>query len=211
MQSLEDQLGGQLELAGDLNINAVSYVNLDAGTTNLLSDSGSELLFADTGAKIDLIQHAADILVSGGSVINNLGKLNEHLKLNISDEDAWQTISQKGEEVARVLRTFGQGEENNVFGIESSSGGSGYDLYLNYHVSEIELINPDQGLVITNNDLENAESLTAKLSGSGKITLAGGTILLGDGSEEGNVNTGEVIVTGTVVARSEERRVGKEC
>ena len=200
MQSLEDQLGGQLELAGDLNINAVSYVNLDAGTTNLLSDSGSELLFADTGAKIDLIQHAADILVSGGSVINNLGKLNEHLKLNISDEDAWQTISQKGEEVARVLRTFGQGEENNVFGIESSSGGSGYDLYLNYHVSEIELINPDQGLVITNNDLENAESLTAKLSGSGKITLAGGTILLGDGSEEGNVNTGEVIVTGTVVA-----------
>lgn len=200
MQSLEDQLGGQLELAGDLNINAVSYVNLDAGTTNLLSDSGSELLFADTGAKIDLIQHAADILVSGGSVINNLGKLNEHLKLNISDEDAWQTISQKGEEVARVLRTFGQGEENNVFGIELSSGGSGYDLYLNYHVSEIELINPDQGLVITNNDLENAESLTAKLSGSGKITLAGGTILLGDGSEEGNVNTGEVIVTGTVVA-----------
>lgn len=200
MQSLEDQLGGQLELAGDLNINAVSYVNLDAGTTNSLSDSGSELLFADTGAKIDLIQHAADILVSGGSVINNLGKLNEHLKLNISDEDAWQTISQKGEEVARVLRTFGQGEENNVFGIESSSGGSGYDLYLNYHVSEIELINPDQGLVITNNDLENAESLTAKLSGSGKITLAGGTILLGDGSEEGNVNTGEVIVTGTVVA-----------
>lgn len=200
MQSLEDQLGGQLELAGDLNINAVSYVNLDAGTTNSLSDSGSELLFADTGAKIDLIQHAADILVSGGSVINNLGKLNEHLKLNISDEDAWQTISQKGEEVARVLRTFGQGEENNVFGIELSSGGSGYDLYLNYHVSEIELINPDQGLVITNNDLENAESLTAKLSGSGKITLAGGTILLGDGSEEGNVNTGEVIVTGTVVA-----------
>lgn len=200
MQSLEDQLGGQLELAGDLNINAVSYVNLDAGTTNSLSDSGSELLFADTGAKIDLIQHAADILVSGGSVINNLGKLNEHLKLNISDEDAWQTILQKGEEVARVLRTFGQGEENNVFGIESSSDGSGYDLYLNYHVSEIELINPDQGLVITNNDLENAESLTAKLSGSGKITLAGGTILLGDGSEEGNVNTGEVIVTGTVVA-----------
>lgn len=200
MQSLEDQLGGQLELAGDLNINAMSYVNLDAGTTNSLSDSGSELLFADTGAKIDLIQHAADILVSGGSVINNLGKLNEHLKLNISDEDAWQTILQKGEEVARVLRTFGQGEENNVFGIESSSGGSGYDLYLNYHVSEIELINPDQGLVITNNDLENAESLTAKLSGSGKITLAGGTILLGDGSEEGNVNTGEVIVTGTVVA-----------
>lgn len=200
MQSLEDQLGGQLELSGDLNINAESYVNLDAGTTNSLSDSGSELLFADTGAKIDLIQHAANILVSGGSVINDLGKLNEYLKLNISDEDAWQTISQKGEEVARVLRTFGQGEENNVFGIESSSSGSGYDLYLNYHVSEIELINPDQGLVITNNDLENAESLTAKLSGSGKITLAGGTILLGDGSEEGNVNTGEVIVTGTVVA-----------
>lgn len=206
MQSLENQLGGQLELDGEnggtLSINDISTVNLDAGTTNSLSDNGSELLIADEGAQIDLIQHAKDVLVKGNSVVGmtdeDIKALNDNLKLNISNEDAWQTLSQKGIEVAEVLRTVGS-SDGDAFGVEESSTAQGlYDLYLNYHVQEVRLINKEQGLLVSNTTGKD-QTFSAKLTGDGDITFAGGSITIGDGDTDvtndvANVNTGRVFV-----------------
>ena len=208
MQSLEAELGGQLELDGEnggtLNINDVSTVNLDAGTTNSLSNNGSELLVADEGAQIDLIQHAKDVLVKGDSVIGmtdeDIKAINANLKLNISDEDSWQMLSQNGVEVAEVLRSFGTNGEG-IFGVEESSTSDGlYDLYMNYRVEEIRLTNKEVGLLITN-DHGSSQTFSAKLSGNGDITFAGGNILVGDGdsietNDIANENTGRVFVRG---------------
>lgn len=206
MQSLENQLGGQLELDGEnggtLSINDISTVNLDAGTTNSLSDNGSELLVADEGAQIDLIQHAKDVLVKGNSVVGmtdeDIKALNDNLKLNISNEDAWQTLSQKGIEVAEVLRTVGS-SDGDAFGVEESSTAQGlYDLYLNYHVQEVRLINKEQGLLVSNTTGRD-QTFSAKLTGDGDITFAGGSITIGDGDTDvtndvANANTGRVFV-----------------
>lgn len=206
MQSLENQLGGQLELDGEnggtLSINDISTVNLDAGTTNSLSDNGSELLIADEGAQIDLIQHAKDVLVKGNSVVGmtdeDIKALNDNLKLNISNEDAWQTLSQKGIEVAEVLRTVGS-SDGDAFGVEESSTAQGlYDLYLNYHVQEVRLINKEQGLLVSNTTGKD-QTFSAKLTGDGDITFAGGSITIGDGDADvtndvANANTGRVFV-----------------
>lgn len=206
MQSLENQLGGQLELDGEnggtLSINDISTVNLDAGTTNSLSDNGSELLIADEGAQIDLIQHAKDVLVKGNSVVGmtdeDIKALNDNLKLNISNEDAWQTLSQKGIEVAEVLRTVGS-SDGDAFGVEESSTAQGlYDLYLNYHVQEVRLINKEQGLLVSNTTGKD-QTFSAKLTGDGDITFAGGSITIGDGDTDvtndvANANTGSVFV-----------------
>lgn len=206
MQSLENQLGGQLELDGEnggtLSINDISTVNLDAGTTNSLSDNGSELLIADEGAQIDLIQHAKDVLVKGNSVVGmtdeDIKALNDNLKLNISNEDAWQTLSQKGIEVAEVLRTVGS-SDGDAFGVEESSTAQGlYDLYLNYHVQEVRLINKEQGLLVSNTTGKD-QTFSAKLTGDGDITFAGGSITIGDGDTDvtndvANANTGRVFV-----------------
>lgn len=206
MQSLENQLGGQLELDGEnggtLSINDISTVNLDAGTTNSLSDNGSELLIADEGAQIDLIQHAKDVLVKGNSVVGmtdeDIKALNDNLRLNISNEDAWQTLSQKGIEVAEVLRTVGS-SDGDAFGVEESSTAQGlYDLYLNYHVQEVRLINKEQGLLVSNTTGKD-QTFSAKLTGDGDITFAGGSITIGDGDTDvtndvANANTGRVFV-----------------
>lgn len=206
MQSLENQLGGQLELdgknGGTLSINDISTVNLDAGTTNSLSDNGSELLVADEGAQIDLIQNAKDVLVKGDSVVGmtdeDIKALNDNLKLNISNEDAWQTLSQKGIEVAEVLRTVGS-SDGDAFGVEESSTAQGlYDLYLNYHVQEVRLINKEQGLLVSNTTGKD-QTFSAKLTGDGDITFAGGSITIGDGDTDvtndvANANTGRVFV-----------------
>ena len=206
MQSLENQLGGQLELdgknGGTLSINDISTVNLDAGTTNSLSDNGSELLVADEGAQIDLIQNAKDVLVKGNSVVGmtdeDIKALNDNLKLNISNEDAWQTLSQKGIEVAEVLRTVGS-SDGDAFGVEESSTAQGlYDLYLNYHVQEVRLINKEQGLLVSNTTGKD-QTFSAKLTGDGDITFAGGSITIGDGDTDvtndvANANTGRVFV-----------------
>ena len=191
MQSLENQLGGQLELDGEnggtLSINDISTVNLDAGTTNSLSDNGSELLIADEGAQIDLIQNPKDVLVKGDSVVGmtdeDIKALNDNLKLNISNEDAWQTLSQKGIEVAEVLRTVGS-SDGDAFGVEESSTAQGlYDLYLNYHVQEVRLINKEQGLLVSNTTGKD-QTFSAKLTGDGDITFAGGSITIGDGDTD---------------------------
>ena len=206
MQSLENQLGGQLELdgknGGTLSINDISTVNLDAGTTNSLSDNGSELLVADEGAQIDLIQNAKDVLVKGDSVVGmtdeDIKALNDNLKLNISNEDAWQTLSQEGIEVAEVLRTVGS-SDGDAFGVEESSTAQGlYDLYLNYHVQEVRLINKEQGLLVSNTTGKD-QTFSAKLTGDGDITFAGGSITIGDGDTDvtndvANANTGRVFV-----------------
>lgn len=206
MQSLENQLGGQLELDGEnggtLSINDISTVNLDAGTTNSLSDNGSELLVADEGAQIDLIQNAKDVLVKGDSVVGmtdeDIKALNDNLKLNISNEDAWQTLSQEGIEVAEVLRTVGS-SDGDAFGVEESSTAQGlYDLYLNYHVQEVRLINKEQGLLVSNTTGKD-QTFSAKLTGDGDITFAGGSITIGDGDTDvtndvANANTGRVFV-----------------
>lgn len=220
MQSLENQLGGQLELDGEnggtLSINDISTVNLDAGTTNSLSDNGSELLVADEGAQIDLIQNAKDVLVKGNSVVGmtdeDIKALNDNLKLNISNEDAWQTLSQKGIEVAEVLRTVGS-SDGDAFGVEESSTAQGlYDLYLNYHVQEVRLINKEQGLLVSNTTGKD-QTFSAKLTGDGDITFAGGNILVGDGDKDvtndvANANTGRVFVRDGRVSAGKDAAFG---
>ena len=220
MQSLENQLGGQLELDGEnggtLSINDISTVNLDAGTTNSLSDNGSELLVADEGAQIDLIQNAKDVLVKGDSVVGmtdeDIKALNDNLKLNISNEDAWQTLSQKGIEVAEVLRTVGS-SDGDAFGVEESSTAQGlYDLYLNYHVQEVRLINKEQGLLVSNTTGKD-QTFSAKLTGDGDITFAGGSITIGDGDTDvtndvANANTGRVFVRDGRVSAGKDAAFG---
>lgn len=200
MTSMDESLGGQLQLAGDtdksatLEIKSESLVNLDAGATNTLTD-GSELLIADEGAKIDLIQNAADIVLgsdadtiwaSSSDEADFTDLLNDYLKLNTVNSDAEQTLTQDGRDVAIVTRGFGSSGHNEVFGVEQNDS-STWDLYLNYHVSKIELIDSEntQGLLITNDEAGSYSDLTALVTGSGNLTLSGvsgTTIALGDGS-----------------------------
>ena len=199
MTSMDESLGGQLQLAGDtdksatLEIKSESLVNLDAGATNTLTD-GSELLIADEGAKIDLIQNAADVVLGSGAdtiwasssdEADFTDLLNDYLKLNTVNSDAEQMLTQDGRDVAIVTRGFGSSGHNEVFGVEQNNS-SAWDLYLNYHVSKIELIDSEntQGLLITNDEAGSYSDLTALVTGSGNLTLSGvsgTTIALGDG------------------------------
>lgn len=223
MTSMDESLGGQLQLAGDtdksatLEIKSESLVNLDAGATNTLTD-GSELLIADEGAKIDLIQNAADaVLGSGADTIwasssdeaDFTDLLDDYLKLNTVNSDAEQTLTQDGRDVAIVTRGFGSSGHNEVFGVEQNDS-STWDLYLNYHVSKIELIDSEnaQGLLITNDEAGSDSDLTALVTGSGNLTLSGvsgTTIALGDGSDATqNDYTGRTTVTGSVTVKAAE-------
>ena len=223
MTSMDESLGGQLQLAGDtdksatLEIQSKSFVNLDAGATNTLTD-GSELLVADEGAKIDLIQNAADVaLGSGADTIwasssdeaDFTDLLNDYLKLNTINSDAEQTLTQDGRNVAIVTRGFGSNGHDEVFGVEQNDS-SAWDLYLNYHVSKIELIDSEntQGLLITNDEAGSYSDLTALVTGSGNLTLSGvsgTTIALGDGSAATqNDYTGLTTVTGSVTVKTAE-------
>lgn len=223
MTSMDESLGGQLQLAGDtdksatLEIKSESLVNLDAGATNTLTD-GSELLIADEGAKIDLIQNAADIVLgsdadtiwaSSSDKADFTDLLNDYLKLNTVNSDAEQTLTQDGRDVAIVTRGFGSSGHNEVFGVEQNDS-STWDLYLNYHVSKIELIDSEntQGLLITNDEAGSYSDLTALVTGSGNLTLSGvsgTTIALGDGSAATqNDYTGRTTVTGSVTVKAAE-------
>ncbi len=223
MTSMDESLGGQLQLAGDtdksatLEIQSESFVNLDAGATNTLTD-GSELLVADEGAKIDLIQNAADVaLGSGADTIwasssdeaDFTDLLNDYLKLNTVNSDAEQTLTQDGRDVAIVTRGFGSNGHDEVFGVEQNDS-SAWDLYLNYHVSKIELIDSEntQGLLITNDEAGSYSDLTALVTGSGNLTLSGvsgTTIALGDGlAATQNDYTGRTTVTGSVTVKAAE-------
>ncbi len=223
MTSMDESLGGQLQLAGDtdksatLEIQSESFVNLDAGATNTLTD-GSELLVADEGAKIDLIQNAADVaLGSGADTIwasssdeaDFTDLLNDYLKLNTINSDAEQTLTQDGRDVAIVTRGFGSNGHDEVFGVEQNES-SAWDLYLNYHVSKIELIDTEneQGLLITNDEAGSYSDLTALVTGSGNLTLSGvsgTTIALGDGlAATQNDYTGRTTVTGSVTVKAAE-------
>ncbi len=205
--SLQEQAGGQLELEGEsggmLSINSPSTVVLDAGSTNSLSASGSELLRADDGAQIDLVQNAADVLVDGQSAAamtdEDAQRLNAWLTLSFADQNQKQTLTQGGREVAEVERSFGDGNGGSVFGVAASrQDASLYDLYLNYRISSINLIDAETGLVVTNVN-STPETLSATLTGEGAITFAGGEIHI-TGSEP-NANTGRVVVAaGTAVA-----------
>lgn len=223
MTSMDESLGGQLQLAGDtdksatLEIKSESLVNLDAGATNTLTD-GSELLIADEGAKIDLIQNAADVVLgsdadtiwaSSSDKADFTDLLNDYLKLNTVNSDAEQTLTQDGRDVAIVTRGFGSSGHNEVFGVEQNDS-SAWDLYLNYHVSKIELIDSEntQGLLITNDEAGSYSDLTALVTGSGNLTLSGvsgTTIALGDGSAATqNDYTGRTTVTGSVTVKAAE-------
>ena len=223
MTSMDESLGGQLQLAGDtdksatLEIKSESFVNLDAGATNTLTD-GSELLVADEGAKIDLIQNAADVVLGSGAdtiwasssdEADFTDLLNDYLKLNTVNSDAEQTLTQDGRDVAIVTRGFGSSGHDEVFGVEQNDS-SAWDLYLNYHVSKIELIDSEntQGLLITNDEAGSDSDLTALLTGSGNLTLSGvqgTTIELGDGSAATqNDYTGRTTVTGSVTVKAAE-------
>lgn len=223
MTSMDESLGGQLQLAGDtdksatLEIQPESLVNLDAGATNTLTD-GSELLIADEGAKIDLIQNAADVVLgsdadtiwaSSSDEADFTDLLNDYLKLNTVNSDAEQTLTQDGRDVAIVTRGFGSSGHNEVFGVEQNDS-STWDLYLNYHVSKIELIDSEntQGLLITNDEAGSYSDLTALVTGSGNLTLSGvsgTTIALGDGSAATqNDYTGRTTVTGSVTVKAAE-------
>ena len=223
MTSMDESLGGQLQLAGDtdksatLEIQSESFVNLDAGATNTLTD-GSELLIADEGAKIDLIQNAADVVLGSGAdtiwasssdEADFTDLLNDYLKLNTVNSDAEQTLTQDGRDVAIVTRGFGSSGHNEVFGVEQNDS-STWDLYLNYHVSKIELIDSEnaQGLLITNDEAGSDSDLTALVTGSGNLTLSGvsgTTIALGDGSDATqNDYTGRTTVTGSVTVKAAE-------
>lgn len=223
MTSMDESLGGQLQLAGDtdksatLEIKSESLVNLDAGATNTLTD-GSELLIADEGAKIDLIQNAADVVLGAGAdtiwasssdEADFTDLLNDYLKLNTVNSDAEQTLTQDGRDVAIVTRGFGSSGHNEVFGVEQNDS-SAWDLYLNYHVSKIELIDSEntQGLLITNDEAGSYSDLTALVTGSGNLTLSGvsgTTIALGDGSAATqNDYTGRTTVTGSVTVKAAE-------
>lgn len=223
MTSMDESLGGQLQLAGDtdksatLEIQSESLVNLDAGATNTLTD-GSELLIADEGAKIDLIQNAADVVLgsdadtiwaSSSDKADFTDLLNDYLKLNTVNSDAEQTLTQDGRDVAIVTRGFGSSGHNEVFGVEQNDS-STWDLYLNYHVSKIELIDSEnaQGLLITNDEAGSYSDLTALVTGSGNLTLSGvsgTTIALGDGSAATqNDYTGRTTVTGSVTVKAAE-------
>lgn len=223
MTSMDESLGGQLQLAGDtdksatLEIKSESFVNLDAGATNTLTD-GSELLVADEGAKIDLIQNAADVVLGSGAdtiwasssdEADFTDLLNDYLKLNTVNSDAEQTLTQDGRDVAIVTRGFGSSGHDEVFGVEKNDS-SAWDLYLNYHVSKIELIDSEntQGLLITNDEAGSDSDLTALLTGSGNLTLSGvqgTTIELGDGSAATqNDYTGRTTVTGSVTVKAAE-------
>lgn len=223
MTSMDESLGGQLQLAGDtdksatLEIKSESLVNLDAGATNTLTD-GSELLIADEGAKIDLIQNAADVVLGSGAdtiwasssdEADFTDLLDDYLKLNTVNSDAEQTLTQDGRDVAIVTRGFGSSGHNEVFGVERNDS-STWDLYLNYHVSKIELIDSEnaQGLLITNDEAGSDSDLTALVTGSGNLTLSGvsgTTIALGDGSDATqNDYTGRTTVTGSVTVKAAE-------
>ena len=223
MTSMDESLGGQLQLAGDtdksatLEIQSESFVNLDAGATNTLTD-GSELLVADEGAKIDLIQNAADVVLGSGAdtiwasssdEADFTDLLNDYLKLNTVNSDAEQTLTQDGRDVAIVTRGFGSSGHDEVFGVKQNDS-LAWDLYLNYHVSKIELIDSEntQGLLITNDEAGSYSDLTALVTGSGNLTLSGvsgTTIALGDGSAATqNDYTGRTTVTGSVTVKAAE-------
>lgn len=168
---------------GSLVISSTTTVHLGDGATNTISADGSEVLLADDGAKIDFIQNASSVTVGttdlsevDETMANKL--LDDALNLELAYSGSSQTISQyigDGESgtraVAVVNRIFGDGHGNDIFGIETNGDKS--DLYLNYSVSDIELIyaEDDGGLVVTGTSED--DTLSARLHGAGNIVFRG--------------------------------------
>ena len=182
--------GGQLHVEGDLKIETSATVVLGTGSTSNVSVSGAELFAADDGVLIDLI--------------NVTGTLEgvENLDYKIVNSGAAVTITQNrvggpSEQVAEVTRTFG----------DIVLSDSGKTVSLEYSVSQINLLaTSGQGLVL-NNAGSNAETLTSLISGSGNISFAGGTILLGNATQE-NTYTGTTYVSGGKLVLQKNNALG---
>lgn len=231
----ETDNGGQLVLQGSaegandavFDITTDSTVHLGDGATNSLSADGHELLLADDGTQIDIIQGADDIQVSGTSVVKG-GDLaaaseavDDHLGLALHITDSKQILTQNNVNVATVVREFGSGNQSEVFGVAGNEDGT-YDVYLNYRVDQINLTygddaneTEDLGLVISSNDTETGDdraTLTAQLTGGGNVIFAGnGEILLGraDATDDQKNNyTGKTWVTGGTIIFAEENAFG---
>lgn len=231
--------GGQLVLggtSGGVNANGSlvitstetqkTTVHLGDGATNTISETGSEVLLADDGAKIDFIQNASSVTVNGTDLselsedeANN--RLNGSLEFALEVDQSEQRISQNytdasgqtgTREVAIVNRVFGDGNGNNIFGIETNGDKS--DLYLNYSVSDIELIytEDDGGLVVTGSS--DDDTLTARLHGAGNIVFRGtdsSVITLGKTGATGddlNSYTGITFVEGGTIVFAADNAFG---
>lgn len=227
--------GGQLVLGGSdgeggvlalQTGNGETTIRLGEGATNTVSAAGSELLDADDGAAIDLVQNAADVMLDGQSVVGDLttgsAAVDGALNLALEDGADVQTISQEQAdgtgplEVAQVTRVFGDGSGNDVFGL-SGSAEEGYSLHLNYRVDEISLLYGDdadeedeRGLLVTST-AGREQTLGARLTGKGNIVFetAGGSeagegvILLGAAAEENDYAGKTFLRGGTVRAASD--------
>lgn len=237
----ETDAGGQLVLQGSgtgakdavLDIADQSKVHLGDGATNELSSSGHELLLADDGTQIDIIQNADDIRVGGTSVVagGDLDKASSavdgKLDLALHVDEAKQIVTQdQGDgsslEVATVVREFGTNNKDGVFGVSEGSADGKYDVYLNYRVDEIHLTYGDDadetgdlGLVISSSASETGAdraTLTAQLTGGGNVIFAGeGEILLGraDASaDDANDYTGKTWVRGGTIIFAEDNAFG---
>ena len=237
----ETDAGGQLVLQGSgtgandavLDIADQSTVHLGDGATNELSSSGHELLLADDGTQIDIIQNADDIRVGGTSVVAGgdldaaSSAVDGKLDLALHVDDAKQIVTQdQGDgwslEVATVVREFGTNNRDGVFGVSEGSADGKYDVYLNYRVDEIHLTYGDDadetgelGLVISSSASETGAdraTLTAQLTGGGNVIFAGkGEILLGraDASaDDANDYTGKTWVRGGTIIFAEDNAFG---
>lgn len=237
----ETDAGGQLVLQGSgtgandavLDIADQSTVHLGDGATNELSSSGHELLLADDGTQIDIIQNADDIRVGGTSVVAGgdldaaSSAVDGKLDLALHVDEAKQIVTQdQGDgsslEVATVVREFGTNNRDGVFGVSEGSADGKYDVYLNYRVDEIHLTYGDDadetgelGLVISSSTSETGAdraTLTAQLTGGGNVIFAGeGEILLGraDASaDDANDYTGKTWVRGGTIIFAEDNAFG---
>ena len=237
----ETDAGGQLVLQGSgmgandavLDIAGQSTVHLGDGATNELSSSGHELLLADDGTQIDIIQNADDIRVEGSSVVAGgdldaaSSAVDGKLDLALHVDDAKQIVTQRQDDgsslqVATVVREFGTNNRDGIFGVSEGSADGKYDVYLNYRVDEIHLTYGDDadetgdlGLVISSTASETGAdraTLTAQLTGGGNVIFAGeGEILLGraDASaDDANDYTGKTWVNGGTIIFAEDNAFG---
>lgn len=181
-------LGGTTDgqiVVGDKRFSNTALTTINVALGTLTDDIGSGVFGSDAGVSVSLIE---GFDASSQATLNNL-------KLNDGSGALSQVIAQDGRNVAEFGYTGGK------------LVGTGTGIEAQWKLSTITLTDTEKGFAIdATGQTNNAGEVTAQITGSGKLEIAGGTVTLNNTHDTQNDYTGQTLISGnsTLILGSNE-------
>ena len=186
----------QLNVTGDLSVIGTATSEIAAGGVTLGSTADIFDANSSTGIKQVFVEYGG----SGSVTLDGDGYVQG---ITLSGLDGQSNITNTGSDVVVAHGTW-------------TAGGVQHDetekqLYANLQLVQIELIDESgNGLILDTTDLSSQNELSARLTGSGNLTLAG-KMIIGTGDSETtdwNDYTGRTQISGGVISLAESNALG---